>query len=472
MTDPRTDLRDARLHQALAHAPDRDALPAPGTRNTIKNIAIGVIPTRARARFDTQIPWWKALWEKTGRAGRGGHASGPWNAAFATLLLGGIITLIWQGQEVPKAVPDQRPAGQRVPDAALPAPAVEPRAPMAVRPPAAADVPPAAVPAPAPTATKRADTALAKAPQPGPSPQQQRDQAAPASSKASISKAPVSPAAPAPAPAAPTANLGAPAESTLRREAPALEKRESAAVGAPSADKSISDMAAAPQQAGKQGAAAAPSSPATAPAQPVAPDPAAAVARAPEPSPAPAAAPARAAPYAAAAPAPSAPGAVGAVGSMAERIARNDGNNRSRRAMFPPAALTTADWVAADVLYQGRTIRLARPEAQNLVNRALGLMAANPAAVPSARAADKAPATAAETTVETAVAKSGAEGGAPTLRLQLVDQNSSGAVPVAQLELRGTALRLQRAGQADVVGMLTPEALAGLLAEVVRALPP
>ena len=471
MTDPRTDLRDARLHQALAHAPDRDALPAPGTRNTIKNIANNVIETRAGDRFDTQIPWWKALWEKTGRAGRGGHASGPWNAAFATLLLGGIITLIWQGQEVPVAVPDQRPAGQRVPDAALPAPAVEPRAPMAVRPPAAADVPPAAVPAPAPTATKRADTALAKAPQPGPSPQQQRDQAAPASSKASISKAPVSPAAPAPAPAAPTANLGAPAESTLRREAPALEKRESAAVGAPSADKSISDMAAAPQQAGKQGAAAAPSSPATAPAQPVAPDPAAAVARAPEPSPAPAAAPARAAPYAAAAPAPSAPGAVG---SMAERIARNDGNNRSRRAMFPPAALTTADWVAADVLYQGRTIRLARPDAQNLVNKALGLMAANPAAVPSARAADKAPATAAETTVETAVAKAGTEGGAPTLRLQLVDQNSSGAVaePVAQLELRGTALRLQRAGQADVVGVLTPEALAGLLAEVVRALPP
>ena len=468
MTDPRTDLRDARLHQALAHAPDRDALPAPGTRNTIKNIANNVIETRAGDRFDTQISWWKALWEKTGRAGRGGHASGPWNAAFATLLLGGIITLIWQGQEVPEAVPDQRPAGQRVPDAALPAPAVEPRAPMAVRPPAAADVPPAAVPAPAPTATKRADTALAKAPQPSP-PSEQRHQAAPAPSKAAVSKVPVSPAEP--APAAPTADLGASAESTLRREAPALEKRESAAVGAPSADKSISDMAAAPQQAGKQGAAAAPSSPATAPAQPVAPDPAAAVARAPEASPAPAAAPARAAPYAAAAPAPSAPGAVG---SMAERIARNDGNNRSRRAMFPPAALTTADWVAADVLYQGRTTRLARPDAQNLVNKALGLMAANPAAVPSARAADKAPATAAETTVETAVAKAGTEGGAPTLRLQLVDQNSPGAVavPVAQLELRGTALRLQRAGQADVVGVFTPEALAGLLAEVVRALPP
>ena len=159
---------------------------------------------------------------------------------------------------------------------------------------------------------------------------------------------------------------------------------------------------------------------------------------------------------------------------MAERIARNDGNNRSRRAMFPPAALTTADWVAADVLYQGRTIRLARPDAQNLVNRALGLMAANPAAVPLARAADKAPATAAETTVETAVPKSGAEGGAPTLRLQLVDQNSSGAVavPVAQLELRGTTLRLKRSGQADVLGVLTPDALAGLLAEVARALPP
>lgn len=152
--------------------------------------------------------------------------------------------------------------------------------------------------------------------------------------------------------------------------------------------------------------------------------------------------------------------------------------------MFPPAALQTGDWVAADVLYQGRTTRLARPDAQNLVNRALGLMAANPAVTSSDRAsarasvsasataADRPTAKAAEATVETAVAKSDAEGGAPTLRLQLVDQNGSVASPVAQLELRGTVLRLQRKGQADVLGVLTPEAAAGLLAEAARALPP
>ena len=73
--------------------------------------------------------------------------------------------------------------------------------------------------------------------------------------------------------------------------------------------------------------------------------------------------------------------------------------------------------------------------------------------------------------METAVAKSDAQIGAPTLRMQLVDQTGP-TVPVAQLELRGAVLRLQRKGQADVLGVLTPEAAAGLLAEAARALPP
>lgn len=59
----------------------------------------------------------------------------------------------------------------------------------------------------------------------------------------------------------------------------------------------------------------------------------------------------------------------------------------------------------------------------------------------------------------------------PTLRLQLVDQNSR-AAPVAVLEFSSTALRLQRAGEADVLAVPTPDAAAGLLAEVARALPP
>jgi hypothetical protein len=42
------------------------------------------------------------------------HAS--WNAAFATVLLGGIITLLWHGQEIPDAAPDrQAPSVASVP---------------------------------------------------------------------------------------------------------------------------------------------------------------------------------------------------------------------------------------------------------------------------------------------------------------------------------------------------------------------
>lgn len=57
MTDTRTDLRDARLHKALAHAPDGDALPAPSIQNTIKTIANNVIPTMENAQFDVPKPW-------------------------------------------------------------------------------------------------------------------------------------------------------------------------------------------------------------------------------------------------------------------------------------------------------------------------------------------------------------------------------------------------------------------------------
>lgn len=385
MTGRDTNLRDARLHKALAHAPDGDGLPAPSTRNDIKNIANNVIRTRAEAIFLSQnekMPWWKALWERSrrvahGEAGSDGGdrslARSPWNAALATLLVGGIITLIWRGEEVPDAVLDERPA---------------------------------AVPS-APAAAPPASSSQASLPMPKPG------------------QTPVQVPAPVPTPA--TAPGAAKAPSSLKREAPAREKRGLPPGGAINADKSLNDLASAPQELRSQGMAAAP------------------------------------------APA-SAPGAAGPAGSIAERIARNDSNNRSRAALFPPGALQTGDWVAADVLYQGRITRLARLDAQNLVNLALGLMAASPAASSSARTEDKATAKAAETTAETAVAKSDAEGGALTLRLQLVDQNSP-AGPVAQLELRGTALRLQRKGQADLLAVLTPEAAAGLLAEAARALP-
>ena len=152
----------------------------------------------------------------------------------------------------------------------------------------------------------------------------------------------------------------------------------------------------------------------------------------------------------------------GPSGSVAERNARNDSNNRNRAPLFPSAALQTGEWVAADVLYQGHTTRLAKNAAQNLVNRALGLLAA--------AATGRVP----ESAADSAFSKPGGEGAVPSLRLQLLDSASALAAtaPVAQIELRGSVLRLQRAGQADVLGVLTPEAVAALLAEAARALPP
>lgn len=104
------------------------------------------------------------------------------------------------------------------------------------------------------------------------------------------------------------------------------------------------------------------------------------------------------------------------------------------------------------MLYQGRTTRLARRDAQNLVNRAVALALAS--AVPKAGGSD-----------------GGGDGGPPLLRLQLLDQGNP--LAVAQFELsRNNAFRWQRSGQADVASVLTPEAVAGLLAEAARALPP
>lgn len=375
IADSRTELRDARLRKALAHAPDGDGLPAPSTRNTIKNIANNAIRTLDKAEFDTQSPWWKVLWDKTGRAGLGGRAAGPWNAAFATLLLGGIITLIWQGQPVRDAVldavPDKQPAAQRAPG----------------KTPAAADATPQVGP-PVP-----------------------KDAPARAPANAAVSEAAVLPVIPVPAPAPEPTPAPAPA---MRREAPALEQRESTAGVTPGADKSMRDMAAASQQERAQATAAIPASPA--------------------------------------------PGVPGAVGSTAERIARNDSSNRNGVTLFAPAELQPDEWTAADVLYQGRTTRLARREAQNLVTRAVSLIAgiadANAKASPSASALP------------------GGEGerGAPLLRLQLLRQEDR--VLVAQFELRDAGFRWQRVGQVDVVGALTLEAVASLLAQATRVLPP
>lgn len=160
---------------------------------------------------------------------------------------------------------------------------------------------------------------------------------------------------------------------------------------------------------------------------------------------------------------------------MAERIARNDSNNRARAAVFAPTARQPGEWTVADVLYQGRSRRLATRDVQDLVRRAVALVEANAASRSSTNANANAHAHAnAEADGGASVSaapEAEADFGAPVLRLELLNQSRTAAV--AQFDLWGSnAFRWQRAGQADVAGTLTPEAAAGLLAEAARALPP
>lgn len=129
-----TDLRDARLGRALEEAPDAQVQPHARTRAAI----------RAAAHAAVQ-PAWRRWWTRAQA-----HPQG-WTAAFASVLAATLVTVTWQGREVPGARPDAETA------AVAPAPAVAPPA----APPAAAPAPgPAPEPAPAPMAPPAAKPQL------------------------------------------------------------------------------------------------------------------------------------------------------------------------------------------------------------------------------------------------------------------------------------------------------------------------
>ena len=114
-------LRDKRLQRALNAAPDAQARPSEAVRETIKTVAISAINTRSTGQFSSK-KWWEWLWQASG------SRRSPWNAAFATLLLGGVITLLWQGQEPPSPMQEegfrQAAVPAVAPAAEAPAPAV------------------------------------------------------------------------------------------------------------------------------------------------------------------------------------------------------------------------------------------------------------------------------------------------------------------------------------------------------------
>ena len=89
-------LRDARFQKALAEAPDADARPAPAVAQTIRAAARNALAPAAKP---VPRPWWQRLWHSTGQP------RAPWGAAFATMLLAVLVTVLWVREPIPDARP-------------------------------------------------------------------------------------------------------------------------------------------------------------------------------------------------------------------------------------------------------------------------------------------------------------------------------------------------------------------------------
>ena len=123
-----TELRDARLKKALEAAPDADVRPAPSVAQAILTAARNVLPTAVPKKAPTR--WWLLLWQSMGQP------RSPWGAAFATVLVAVLVTVMWVREPIPDAQPIAPPASPVTPAtdepngappvAAAPAPAVAP----------------------------------------------------------------------------------------------------------------------------------------------------------------------------------------------------------------------------------------------------------------------------------------------------------------------------------------------------------
>jgi hypothetical protein len=134
------DLRDEALRRALLHAPDHTVTPNWRLRKAILDHAHeAVMPLAAPESPEPARPWWQRL------LGIGGGRM-PWNAAFATVLVGVLVAVLWQREPTPSARPDS--------EARVRAPAQRSETPSApASPPPAARAPTPAFP---PPSTERA----------------------------------------------------------------------------------------------------------------------------------------------------------------------------------------------------------------------------------------------------------------------------------------------------------------------------
>ncbi|RZI87862.1 MAG: hypothetical protein EOP78_18710, partial [Variovorax sp.] len=120
MLTPEEEFSNAAMRRALQHAPDHAAAPDWRIRRAIQQRAREALapPT---VEEELGVPWWKSLWAATGSRGSGSGNRMPWNAAFATVALAVLVTLLWQREPVPGAKLDGE-AQVTVP--AAPSPAV------------------------------------------------------------------------------------------------------------------------------------------------------------------------------------------------------------------------------------------------------------------------------------------------------------------------------------------------------------
>jgi len=219
-----SELRDARLKRALDSAPDAQSHPDARTRQAIHASAHQAVAPAVRES------WWRRLLGPD-------RQRMPWSAAFATVAMATLVTVLWHDREIPGARPDAVPA-----EAPVAAPSTQPQpqpAPLAI---------------PAPPAESRVASAPSvrsrPAAKPAPEPAPRRQEFAPAP----------------PRPAAPAQERSA--------ERPVLKDEDSRALA-----KSASPQAES-ARAADTAAAAPPAAPAVAPR----PEAAGAAARAPAPS--------------------------------------------------------------------------------------------------------------------------------------------------------------------------------------------
>jgi len=234
MTDEDRPIDDAHLRAALAHAPDRDTGPPAHLSARIRAEAL-------RATTSPPRPGWRQrLLSSLDLLQR--PAIG---AAFASLVLGTAIVLIWRDADVPQVMQPnalKEPPAAAMRDHAPPAPATPGRAetspaadqaeaPAAPPAPKTAEAPPARQREPRRTAPAAEDSRAARQPAPSSTAPPRIVAAAPAA-VAPPSPGPTAPAAqaPAPPPAAPAAEAGPPAQAA---PAPAESPEPSAAAPAP-----------------------------------------------------------------------------------------------------------------------------------------------------------------------------------------------------------------------------------------------